>query len=76
MIERSWCRHIFLLILQATSTMKKDAQQLVHEIARLKEEKKITILAHYYQIPEIRQLADRVEILKLTNFCYNHCSQR
>jgi quinolinate synthase len=40
--------------------MKKDIQPLPNEIRRLKADKRITILAHYYQRPEIRQLADHV----------------
>lgn len=47
-------------MLHATSTMKKDIQQLSSEIRLLKEENGITILAHYYQRPEIQQLADYV----------------
>ena len=40
--------------------MKKDTQHHTDEIRRLKEVKGITILAHYYQRPEIQQLADHV----------------
>lgn len=40
--------------------MKKSNQQLSGEIARLKAKKGITILAHYYQRPEIQQVADHV----------------
>lgn len=37
-----------------------DKQQLVSEINRLRKEKNAVILAHYYQIPEIQDIADVV----------------
>jgi quinolinate synthase len=51
---------MLLLILRTTSTMKNDNRQLSDEIKRLKVEKGITILAHYYQRPEIQEIADHV----------------
>ncbi len=40
--------------------MKKDHQKLIEEIKRLKQEKNAILLAHYYQVPEIQDLADVV----------------
>ncbi len=40
--------------------MKKDHQKLIEEIKRLKQEKNAILLAHYYQVPEIQDLADFV----------------
>ena len=37
-----------------------DKETLVREIARLKKEKNVLLLAHYYQIPEIQDIADFV----------------
>lgn len=41
-------------------TQKKDQATLSAEIRRLKKEKNIMLLAHYYQAPEIQDLADFV----------------
>jgi quinolinate synthase len=68
---------MFLLKLHPTSTMKKDIQQLSNEIRRLKEEKRITILAHYYQRPEIQQLADHVgDSLSLSQYALECGAQK
>lgn len=40
--------------------MKPDQHTLVNEIKRLKREKNVTVLAHYYQLPEVQDLADYV----------------
>lgn len=39
---------------------KKNGRQLVEEIDRLRREKNAVILAHYYQVPEIQDIADFV----------------
>lgn len=38
--------------------MEMNASQYISEIKKLKEEKQAIILAHYYQIPEIQDIAD------------------
>ena len=40
-----------------------DKQSLRSEIRRIKEEKKIVLLAHYYQESDIQDLADYVETI-------------
>ena len=40
--------------------MKKDHQKLIEEIMRLKKKKNAILLAHYYQVPEIQDIADFV----------------
>lgn len=40
--------------------MKKDHQKLIEEIKQIKQEKNAILLAHYYQVPEIQDLADFV----------------
>jgi quinolinate synthase len=40
--------------------MKEHNRQLSDEVKKLKSEKGITILAHYYQRPEIQDIADYV----------------
>lgn len=43
-----------------TSTQGMTADQLRSEILRLKREKNAVIMAHYYQIPEIHEIADHI----------------
>lgn len=43
-----------------TSTQGMTADQLRSEILRLKREKNAVIMAHYYQIPEIQEIADHI----------------
>ena len=43
-----------------TSTPGMTADQLRSEILRLKQEKNAVIMAHYYQIPEIQEIADHI----------------
>lgn len=40
--------------------MRTNQVNLAHEIRRVKRDKKITILAHYYQRPEIQDIADYI----------------
>lgn len=46
--------------LQNTSLSKLTNEELVFRINRLRKEKNAVILAHYYQVPEIQELADFV----------------
>ena len=39
-----------------------NTQEMIQEINRLKKEKNAVILAHFYQIPEIQEIADIVGI--------------
>ena len=36
----------------------ENERQLINKILRLKKEKRAVILAHYYTIPEVQQVAD------------------
>ena len=42
------------------NVVKINKMDLVKEIKRLKKEKNAVILAHYYQVPEIQDIADYV----------------
>lgn len=54
-----------------------DNQHLIEEIQRIKKEKSITILAHYYQRPEIQELADYVgDSLALAYYAQNSHSKK
>jgi len=48
------------VLFSGESGTARDDQQLVEEIRRLKENKKVYIIAHYYQRPEIQDIADFV----------------
>ena len=43
-------------------------KNLIERIKRIKQEKNATLLAHYYQIPEIQKLAD---LLKSYKSCHS-----
>jgi len=49
-----------VLIPGGNTSMGRDEQQIIAEIKRLKEEKKVYIIAHYYQRPEVQDIADFV----------------
>ena len=52
-------------------------QNLIEEIRRIKKAKSITILAHYYQRPEIQELADYVgDSLALSYYAQNSNSKK
>jgi quinolinate synthase len=57
--------------------MQRDNQQISDEIKALKAEKGITILAHYYQRPEVQEIADFVgDSLALSQFASESNSRK